>query len=119
MDQPEQAIRNELKVLLMYHYGFDSDIADDAIQEVCENLIEQGGDYRKDLFRLAYWKALDLKRRQEARRESPLYEEGASCPACHDTRDEAQRARYRERHRQEQLAAQRGTAHIGAPLKEI
>ena len=52
-------------------------------------------------------------------RASPFYEEGASCPACHDSRDEAQRARYRERHRQEQLAAQRGSAHIGAPPKEI
>ena len=52
-------------------------------------------------------------------RASPLYELGASCPACHDRRDEAQRARYRERHRQEQLAAQRGSAHIGAPPKEI
>ena len=54
-----------------------------------------------------------------ADRASPHYEEGASCPACHDRRDEAQRARYRERHRQELLAAQRGTAHLGAPPKEI
>ena len=76
MEQTEQAIRQELKVLLMYHYGFEPDIADDTIQEVCENLIEQGSDYRKDLSRLAYWKALDIKRRQETRRESPLYEEG-------------------------------------------
>ena len=53
-----------------------------------------------------------------ADRASPHYEEGASCPACHDTRDEAQRARYRERHRQELLAAQRGTAHLGAQPKE-
>ena len=52
-------------------------------------------------------------------RASPHYEEGASCPACHDTRDEAQRARYRERHRQELLAIKRGTAHLGAPPKEI
>ena len=52
-------------------------------------------------------------------RTSPHYEEGASCPACHDTRDEAQRARYRERHRQELLAIKRGTAHLGAPPKEI
>ena len=52
-------------------------------------------------------------------RASPQYEEGASCPACHDTRDEAQRARYRERHRQELLAIKRGTAHLGAPPKEI
>ena len=54
-----------------------------------------------------------------ADRNSPLYEAGASCPACHDSRDEAQRARYRERHRQEQLAMTRGIAHIGAPPKEI
>jgi UPF0176 protein len=52
-------------------------------------------------------------------RESSHYEEGASCPACHETRDEAQRARYRERHRQELLAIKRGTAHLGATPKEI
>ena len=52
-------------------------------------------------------------------RMSPLYEEGASCPACHDSRDEAQRARYRERHRQELLAIKRGTAHLGAQPKEF
>ncbi len=52
-------------------------------------------------------------------RASPHYEEGASCPACHDTRDEAQRARYRERHRQELLAIKRGTAHLGAQSKEF
>ena len=51
-------------------------------------------------------------------RTSPLYEEGASCPACHDRRNAAQRAGYRERHRQELLAIERGTAHIGAPAKE-
>ena len=52
-------------------------------------------------------------------RASLLYEEGASCPACHDSRDEAQRARYRERHRQELLAIKRGTAHLGAQPKEF
>ena len=46
-------------------------------------------------------------------RASPLYEEGVSCPACHATRDDAQRARYRERHRQATLAAARGEAHVG------
>ena len=45
---------------------------------------------------------------------SPLYEEGVSCPACHDARSEEQREGYRERHRQETLAAQRGQPHIGA-----
>jgi UPF0176 protein len=45
---------------------------------------------------------------------SPLFEEGVSCPACHSERTDAQRASYRERHRQELLAAQRGEAHVGA-----
>ena len=49
-----------------------------------------------------------------ADRASPFYEEGASCGACHGQRSEAQRARYRERHRQEALAAKRGVLHIGA-----
>ncbi|WP_374529964.1 rhodanese-related sulfurtransferase [Novosphingobium sp.] len=51
----------------------------------------------------------------EEDRASPLYEEGVSCPACHDTRTEEQRAGYRERHRQELLAAKRGKSHIGSP----
>lgn len=46
-------------------------------------------------------------------RASPHYEEGVSCPRCHDERDEAQRARYRERHRQVLAAETRGEAHIG------
>ncbi|MFZ4688860.1 MAG: rhodanese-related sulfurtransferase [Polymorphobacter sp.] len=51
-----------------------------------------------------------------ADRASPLYVEGISCPACHTSRSDAQRAGYAERHRQEQLAATRGTAHVGAVL---
>jgi UPF0176 protein len=45
---------------------------------------------------------------------SPLFEAGVSCPACHATRTDEQRAAYRERHRQEMLAAARGDAHVGA-----
>ncbi|WP_165912080.1 rhodanese-related sulfurtransferase [Novosphingobium sp. PhB165] len=45
---------------------------------------------------------------------SPLYEEGVSCPACHSERTDEQRASYRERHRQEKLAAAKGHAHVGA-----
>jgi UPF0176 protein len=48
-----------------------------------------------------------------ADRQSPLYVEGVSCLACADRRDEAQRAAAAERHRQAQLAATRGTVHIG------
>ncbi|MBC2665235.1 rhodanese-related sulfurtransferase [Novosphingobium flavum] len=48
---------------------------------------------------------------------SPLYEEGVSCPACHGERTDEQRASYRERHRQELLAAARGVAHVGAVIE--
>jgi UPF0176 protein len=48
---------------------------------------------------------------------SPLYEEGVSCPHCHAERTDEQRAAYRERQRQEELAAQRGVAHVGAVQK--
>ena len=45
--------------------------------------------------------------------EHPLYVQGVSCHHCHGERSDEQRARYAERHRQEQLAAARGTSHIG------
>ena len=50
----------------------------------------------------------------ETDRNSELYEEGVSCPACFSERSDDQRARYRERHRQECMAAARGVAHVGA-----
>lgn len=46
--------------------------------------------------------------------QSPLFVEGVSCPACHEARSDAQRTRYAERHRQAELAAARGEAHVGA-----
>lgn len=45
---------------------------------------------------------------------SVLFEAGVSCPACHSERTDEQRASYRERHRQEMLAAAQGKAHVGA-----
>ncbi|GFM30968.1 rhodanese domain-containing protein [Novosphingobium sp. PY1] len=50
---------------------------------------------------------------------SPLYEEGVSCPACHGERTEEQRESYRERQRQEALAAARGEAHVGARFEQV
>ncbi|HVJ00802.1 MAG TPA: rhodanese-related sulfurtransferase [Sphingomonas sp.] len=49
-------------------------------------------------------------------RDSPLFVEGVACPACHAERSEEQRERYAERHRQAELAAARGEAHVGARL---
>ncbi len=47
-------------------------------------------------------------------RLSPHYEAGVSCAACYGERTADQRASYRERHRQEGIAASRGRAHVGA-----
>ncbi len=49
-----------------------------------------------------------------ADRESQLYVDGVSCPACHDSRDADQRAGYAERARQAALAQARGQSHVGA-----
>jgi UPF0176 protein len=49
---------------------------------------------------------------------SPYYETGASCAACHSLRTEEQRASYRERHRQQTLALERGRPHVGAVAAE-
>ncbi len=42
-----------------------------------------------------------------AERESPLYEQGVSCPHCHHRLSDGQRGRFRERERQRRLAAAR------------
>ncbi|WP_066798301.1 oxygen-dependent tRNA uridine(34) hydroxylase TrhO [Sphingomonas soli] len=54
----------------------------------------------------------------EGDKASPLYEPGVSCPACYASRTDEQRARYAERQRQEQLAAARGEAHVGAVFRD-
>ncbi|MEZ5689545.1 MAG: rhodanese-related sulfurtransferase [Caenibius sp.] len=46
--------------------------------------------------------------------ESPLFEQGVSCPHCHGTKSPEQRARYTERQKQAKLARKRGERHIGA-----
>jgi UPF0176 protein len=49
-------------------------------------------------------------------RASEHYVEGVSCPACHDARDEAARARYAERQKQAARARELGIAHVGAVM---
>ncbi|MGI9288963.1 MAG: rhodanese-related sulfurtransferase [Pseudomonadales bacterium] len=51
----------------------------------------------------------------EADKLSSRYEAGVACPQCFDQLSVDQKARFAERHKQMQLAAQRGEAHIGAP----
>ncbi|MDH6233474.1 UPF0176 protein [Mesorhizobium soli] len=45
---------------------------------------------------------------------SPHFIEGVSCPHCHEVRTDEDRARYAERHKQVELAADRGVRHIGS-----
>jgi UPF0176 protein len=49
----------------------------------------------------------------EQDRASPLYELGVSCPHCHAKTSGEQKAGYRERQRQVELAENRQAAHIG------
>jgi len=47
-------------------------------------------------------------------RLAPGFEDGVSCPACLGEYSDADRVRFRERHRQMTLAAARGQRHLGA-----
>ena len=46
---------------------------------------------------------------------SGKYEKGVCCPHCFDALSEAQKARFRERQKQVELARARGEVHVGAP----
>jgi len=50
----------------------------------------------------------------EEDKQSVQYAQGISCPNCHDTMTEDQRARFAERQKQIDLAKQRGLDHIAA-----
>lgn len=54
----------------------------------------------------------------EADKASELYQQGVSCPHCHDKHSEEQRRRYAERERQLELAKSRGEAHLGQDMQE-
>lgn len=45
-------------------------------------------------------------------RRSPLFEEGVSCPRCHESLSDQDKARYRERQHQITLAQARGDQHL-------
>jgi len=49
----------------------------------------------------------------EADKASSSYQQGISCPHCHDKVTPDQKARFTEREKQMELARQRGEAHIG------
>ena len=49
---------------------------------------------------------------------SDKYQKGVCCPLCFDKLSADQRARFSERQKQMELAAQRGDVHVGAPPPE-
>lgn len=51
----------------------------------------------------------------EADKRSSEYEKGVCCPHCFDSQTLEQKARFRERQKQVELARARGEAHVGAP----
>jgi len=51
----------------------------------------------------------------DAGRASPQFEQGVCCPHCVDEYAQADRARFRERQHQMDLAAARGQRHLGGP----
>ena len=48
-------------------------------------------------------------------KQSPLFQDGVSCPRCHDSLTPEQRRKFSERQRQMALARARGERHIGVP----
>jgi UPF0176 protein len=52
-------------------------------------------------------------------KQSHKYQQGISCPACYDRKTDRERARFREREKQVQLAKCRGEPHIGSAVCEM
>ncbi|UPQ90097.1 rhodanese-related sulfurtransferase [Vibrio sinaloensis] len=50
---------------------------------------------------------------------SDAYEKGVSCPKCIDKHTDEQKARFREREKQVQLAKQRGETHVGGEADQV
>lgn len=55
----------------------------------------------------------------EADKRSEFYEEGVSCPHCHDRYSDERKERFKERERQIRLARERGEEHIGGAVESI
>ncbi len=55
----------------------------------------------------------------EQDRQSELFQQGVSCPYCHEQHSSEQVQRFSERERQMELARQRGESHIGQPMQAV
>jgi len=55
----------------------------------------------------------------DADKHSEKYQKGVSCPACYDSKTDAERQRFSEREKQVLLARQRGEDHIGSSVNDV
>lgn len=55
----------------------------------------------------------------EADTQQPEYEQGVSCPRCFSTTSDEQKARFRQRELQAQLARERGEEHLGDEVADV
>lgn len=55
----------------------------------------------------------------EADTQHPEYEQGVSCPRCFSTTSDEQKARFRQRELQAQLARERGEVHLGDEVADV
>ncbi|GAB2880243.1 rhodanese-related sulfurtransferase [Microbulbifer echini] len=55
----------------------------------------------------------------EEDQQSKQFEQGVSCPHCHDKVSDADRRRFREREKQIQLATKRGEKHMGQDARDM
>ncbi|WP_087020760.1 rhodanese-related sulfurtransferase [Thaumasiovibrio subtropicus] len=55
----------------------------------------------------------------EEDKQSSQFEQGVSCPKCYDKHTEEQKARFREREQQVQLANDRGENHVGGDAQKV
>jgi len=51
--------------------------------------------------------------------QSEMYEKGVSCPRCFDEKSSEQKAKFREREKQMELARKRGEAHLGSDASAL
>jgi UPF0176 protein len=82
---------------------------------VFDNRVAVDHDLKKSQYEQCYACRLPIT---QADIQSEQYESGVSCPKCFDAHSDEQKARFREREKQVELAKQRNEAHVGSDARE-
>ena len=83
---------------------------------VFDNRVAVGHDLQKGEYDQCYACRMPIT---EADKQDLAYVKGESCPHCIDNATEEQKARFRERQRQIELAKARGEVHIGGEVMDV